>query len=316
MSCGTAWRPLSYRRTDEITFPDITQRVHPGTDEKLRLDVIERTCALNLYSLTQLIVPSSADDMGKGSVRSSRRARSLMRMNTAERRQAEQKMHQGTSRRPSSRERSDESTKKRPDLKNFTCGLHMRPQPPEGYDEITFPDTLLRVYTPRVYSGSDEKMRFDIVERVRALNLCNVFEEREKIEEATQRQHDYVTSTMSDNFETQLDKINGQIDSVAPPSPSPSSKQRAWKRGLTFGDDDATLLTTPSTAPSTTPPCSTLSSTQSSTLSAKQTAQKCYFFSSRSSRRRLFEEGAEGPSKTMSDNEAEEVTRAQLLPAQ
>lgn len=203
-------------------------------------------------------------------------------MKTSERHQAEQKMHRGSAWHPSSHQRPEESTRMRPELKKFTCGLLTRqPQPPAGYDEITFPHILTpRVYTPRVYSSSDERMRY-IVERARALNLCDVFEEREKLnsvghakqcgryvegkrgipqtseesqdsgapsiraedapgncmaplelseivqlqpitpttsdesdEMMSVTEHDCVTSLTSDDFEKQLDRINGHIDGV------------------------------------------------------------------------------------------------------
>jgi len=92
--------------------------------------------------------------------------------------------------------------------------------------------------------------------------LNDLIDDVTEIEESTKRQHKYVTTPTKDDFKTQLDRINTEIDAITPPSlkhrtrPTPVSRHNSSKSTArqSFKFDD----TTPS--------------------SAKQSAQMCFFF--------------------------------------
>ena len=82
-----------------------------------------------------------------------------------------------------------------------------------------------------------------------------------QLEKVTKRQHEYVTSPTNDDFHTQLNNINNQIDDIVPPSAS--SKTRNCMPGKGSNSlQTATSVNYPKSA-GTTP---------------KKAAQKCYFF--------------------------------------
>ena len=77
----------------------------------------------------------------------------------------------------------------------------------------------------------------------------------------TKRQHEYVTSPTNDDFHTQLNNINNQIDDIVPPSASSKTRKSMPGKGSN-SLQTATSVNNPKSAGPT----------------PKKAAQKCYFF--------------------------------------
>ena len=77
----------------------------------------------------------------------------------------------------------------------------------------------------------------------------------------TKRQHEYVTSPTNDDFHTQLNNINNQIDDIVPPSASSKTRKSMPGKGS-------------NSLPTATP----INNPKSAGPTPKKAAQKCYFF--------------------------------------
>ena len=82
-----------------------------------------------------------------------------------------------------------------------------------------------------------------------------------QLEKVTKKQHEYVTSPTNDDFHTQLNNINNQIDDIVPPSASSKTRKSMPGKGSN-SLQTATSVNNPKSAGPT----------------PKKAAQKCYFF--------------------------------------